>query len=85
MWWPTISFPLDGSTMRGSYCQGLALQNGASPWQVYEDRLEIYGEYGVFQVDSPLLQQNNEEDDQDSEEFIMVEIPSSCVIEEVEE
>ena len=80
-WWPTISFPLDGSTMRGSYCQGLALQNGASPWQVYEDRLEIYGEYGFIQLESPL--QSNEEDDQDSEEFIMVEIPSSCVIEEV--
>ena len=101
MWWPTISFPLYGSTMWGSFCQGLALQNGASPWQVYEDRLEIYGEYGVFQVDSPLMgveirnsplqpgaspwQQNNEKDDQDSEDFIMVEIPSSCVIEEVEE
>ena len=52
---------------------------------MYEVRLEIYGEYGVFQVDSPLLQQNNEKDDQDSEDFIMVEIPSSCVIEEVEE
>ena len=101
MWWPTISFPLYNSRMRGSYCQGLALQNGASPWQVYEVRLEIYGEYGVFQVDSPLMeveirnsplqpgaspwQENNEKDDQDSEDFIMVEIPSSCVIEEVEE
>ena len=77
MWWPTISFPLYGSTMWGSFCQGLALQNGASPWQVYLDRLEIYGEYGFIQVNMYVfLHQNNEEDDQDSEEYIMVEKPS---------
>ena len=74
MWWPTISFPLYGSTMWGLFCQGLALQNGASPWHVYLDRLEIYGEYGFIQVNMYVfLQQNNEEDDQDSEEFITAE------------
>ena len=48
MWWPTIAFPLptnwDGDW--GSYCQGLALQDGASPWQVARSTLHLFGPCG---------------------------------------
>lgn len=49
MVWPTIVFPLgpgySGDQSYGSYCQGLALMEGASPWVASPDALQIYGPY----------------------------------------
>lgn len=53
MVWPTIVFPSRlMSTSYWSYCQGLALMDGASPWIASPDALEIYGPYQTI-VDVP--------------------------------
>ena len=54
MVWPTSVFPrepgysgvpcaITGAQSYWSYCQGLALMDGASPWVASPDALEIYG------------------------------------------
>ena len=63
MAWPTIVFPrepgysgvpcaITGAQSYWSYCQGLALMDGASPWVASENALEIYGPYETI-VDVP--------------------------------
>ena len=51
MVWPTIVFLLPGSTMFGSYCQGLALVEGSSAWVAHRDSLEIYGKFGQIDIE----------------------------------
>jgi hypothetical protein len=51
MVWPTIVFLLPGSTMFGSYCQGLALAEGSSAWVAHRDSLEIYGKFGQIDIE----------------------------------
>ena len=54
MVWPTIVFPLGpsyGEQAYGSYCQGLALEDGARAWVAHPEDLEIYGPYqSIVQV-----------------------------------
>jgi len=70
MVWPTIVFRYDGSTMFGSYCQGLALANGSSAWVTHPDSLEIYGQYGQFDIEHS--------------RFVDVQhLPSTVIIEEI--
>ena len=47
MVWPTIVFPCSCSDRQTlwSYCQGLALMDGASAWEANPDALEFYGPY----------------------------------------
>ena len=45
MVWPTIVFPCSDGPMYWSYCQGLALMDGASAWEAHPDALEFYGPY----------------------------------------
>ena len=71
--WPTIAFPLSwssyGARQFGSYCQGLALENGAAPWRVDVRELLIYGPFlSLMAVPDPLPP---------------CEIPSTVVIEEL--
>ena len=73
MLWPTVVFPLSwssyGENQYGSYCQGLALENGAGPWAVDVRELVIYGHLpSSMAVPDPLPP---------------CEIPSTMVIEEV--
>ena len=73
MLWPTVVFPLScpsyGEQQYGSYCQGLALQDGARPWPVHRRDLVIYGQDPMFMaVPDPLPPS---------------EIPSTVHIEEV--
>ena len=72
MLWPTVVFPLScpsyGEQQYGSYCQGLALEDGARSWAVLRRDLEIDGQDMIMAVPDPLPP---------------CEIPSTVVIEEV--
>lgn len=63
MVWPTIVFPLGpGYGGRyGSYCKGLALQDGASAWIAHQDALEIYGPYNFVTLPVELEEPESEE------------------------
>ena len=71
MHWPTIIFPLPNGQF-GSYCQGLALQDGASAWAAHPDNLIIFGPYEHAappraQMESTVqIEELAEDDDSDS-------------------
>ena len=52
--WPTFVFQFEDSPMYGSYCVGLALQDGAAAWPAHRDSLEIYGKFGIDQIQYPI-------------------------------
>ena len=71
MHWPTIVYPLPNGEI-ASYCQGLALQEGARAWPASPESLVIFGPYDYSaapppQIDIPSTVQIEEVEDDDSE------------------
>lgn len=80
MLWPTIAFPAPlqyGPDKLGSYCQGLALEDGARPWVVHRDELIIYDliDLGPIPPSEILSTVHTEEVlDEGEEEHVMVNV-----------
>ena len=78
--WPTIAYPSDDNSTWYSYCQGLALQDNASPWICSPDALEFYGpwQYIVDPIDisqfpsSVIIEELESDTEMESESFEMV-------------
>ena len=69
--WPTIAFRCSDPWVKWwSFCKGLALQDGASPWRCHTNALEFYCRYPTI-VDVPIS-------------IDISQRPSTVVIEEME-
>ena len=81
MVWPTIVFPCYSCSDRRwsywSYCQGLALMDGASAWEVNPDALEIYGPYETtvepIEIPSTVVIEELPSDSEAEEEWVRIE------------